>query len=74
MLPALRQYGWSRIFINQAQMTPFTPGEQQWIVREWLPRAVQSGYRTGAVVVSAVVLVRLATAFVTTNIQGLPLL
>jgi hypothetical protein len=68
MLPALRQHGWSRMLIDQSHMTPFTPEEQQWIVREWLPRAVRSGYRTGAVVVSAAVLVRLATAFVTTSV------
>jgi hypothetical protein len=74
MLRALQQYGWSRILINQRNMIPFTPQEQQWIAREWLPRAVQAGYRHGAVVVSPNVLVRLATAFVTTSIQGLPLM
>lgn len=73
MLRALQQRGWSRILVNQLDMIPFTPEEQQWIAHDWLPRAVQAGYRHGAVVVSPNVLVRLATAFVTTSIQGLPL-
>ena len=74
MLRGLQQYGWSRILINQVGMHPFDPGVQQWITREWLPRAVrEGGYRYGAVVVSPDVLVRLATAFITTNVQGLPL-
>ena len=64
----------SRILINQVGMRPFTPTEQQWIAYDWLPRAVQlGGYRHGAVVVSPDVLVRLSTAYITTNVQGLPL-
>ncbi|MDO7851166.1 hypothetical protein [Hymenobacter convexus] len=74
MLRGLEQRRWSRILVNQAQMTPFTPAEQQWVAQNWLARAVtEGGYRFGAVVVSPHVLVRLATAFVTTNVQGLPL-
>lgn len=73
MLQALHQFGWSRILINQSQMIPFAPEEQRWISSEWLPQAVLGGYRHGAVVVSSNVLVRLATAFVTTSIQGQPL-
>jgi hypothetical protein len=74
MARALEQRGWSRILINQAAMPPFTPQEQQWIAQQWLPGAVpRAGYRHGAVVVSPDVLVRLATAFVTTSVQGLPL-
>ncbi|MDB5268563.1 MAG: hypothetical protein JWP58_1603 [Hymenobacter sp.] len=73
MLRALQHRGWSRILVNQQHMIPFTPDEQRWIAHEWLPRAVQAGYRHGAVVVSPNVLVRLATAFVTTSIQGMPL-
>ena len=51
MLRGLQQRGWSRILINQTQMIPFAPEEQRWIALEWLPRAVQAGYRHGAVVV-----------------------
>ena len=70
----LQQHRWSRILINQVGMAPFTQAEQQWVAHEWLPQAVQvGGYRHGAVVVSHDVLVRLATAYVTTNVQGLPL-
>jgi hypothetical protein len=74
MLQSLQQRNWSRILIDQTNMQPFTPAEQQWVAHEWLPRAVrESGYRHGAVLVSPDVLVRLATAYVTTSIQGLPL-
>jgi len=70
----LQNHRWSRILVNQAGMPPFTTAEQQWIAHEWLPQAVQAGgYRFGAVVVSPDVLVRLATAYVTTHVQGLPL-
>lgn len=71
---ALREYGWSRILVNQVHMLPFTPQEQLWISQEWLPAAVrQSGYRAGAVVVAGNVLTRLATAFVTASNPDLPL-
>ncbi|MCB2406460.1 hypothetical protein [Hymenobacter lucidus] len=75
MLAALQRHGWSRILINQVGMPPFSRDEQQWVAQQWLPRAVlKGGYRYGAVVVSPDVMVRLATAYITTNIQGLPLL
>lgn len=73
MLQALQRYNWSRI-INQVGMLPFSPAEQQWVAQEWLPLAVRAGYRHGAVIVSPNVMVRLATAYVTTQVQGLPLL
>lgn len=74
MLRSLKQRGWGRILVNQNGMRPFTPAEQQWVAHEWLPRAVrEGGYRFGAVLVSPDVLVRLATAYVTTNVHGLPL-
>ena len=71
---ALHQRHWCRVLINQSHMQPFTSEEQHWIATAWLPEAVRAGgYRYGAVVVSPAVLVRLATAFVTTSVQGLPL-
>jgi hypothetical protein len=74
MVRSLQQRGWSRILINQTSMQPFTPAEQRWVAHDWLPRAVRGGgYRHGAVLVSTDVLVRLATAYVTTNVQGLAL-
>ena len=70
----LRQHGWSRILVNQVAMKPFSPAEQQWITQEWMPQAVrEAGYRTGAVVVSTDTYTRLATAYITTNVGGLPL-
>ena len=73
MTLALRQHGWSRILINQVFMRPFSPAEQQWISQEWLPHAVQQGgYRVGAVVVSTDAYTRLATAYITTSVGGLP--
>lgn len=74
MLDALRRHNWSRIIIHQVAMLPFSPAEQQWVAQEWLPLAVQAGYRHGAVVISSNVMVRLATAYVTTQVQGRPLL
>ncbi|MCR5888185.1 STAS/SEC14 domain-containing protein [Hymenobacter sp. J193] len=73
MQTALQRHGWSRIFIDQRQMLPFSSQEQTWVARHWLPQAVQAGYRHGAVLVSTDVMVRLATAYVTTQVQGLPL-
>ena len=74
MMLALRRYGWSRIIIDQRQMQPFTTEEQIWIAQEWMPGAVsEGGYRHGAVIVSPDVMVRLATAYITTQVLGLPL-
>ena len=74
MRQQIQAHRWGRILINQVGMLPFSPAEQQWVAHEWLPQAVrEGGYRHGAIVVSHEVLVRLATAYVTTNVQGLPL-
>jgi hypothetical protein len=74
MLGQLQRHSWSRVLIDQTAMLPFDKAEQTWIAADWLPRAVrEGGYRYGAVVVSPTVLVRLATAFITTYVQGLPL-
>jgi len=73
MAQALQQHGWGKVLANQTLMSSFSPAEQQWIAQEWLPLAVQSGYRYGAIVVSTNTYARLATAFITTNVGGLPL-
>ncbi len=70
---ALRQRGWSKVLGDQTQMPSFSPAEQQWVAQEWLPEAVRCGYRHGAIVVSGDTYARLATAFITTNVGGLPL-
>ena len=71
---ALWQRNWCKILVNQVAMQPFSPAEQQWVAQEWLPQAVvHDGYRYGAVVVSADLYARLATAFITTSVAGLPL-
>lgn len=73
MAHALRQHGWGKVLADQTLMPPFSPAEQQW-VQEWLPGAVhECGYRYGAIVVSTDTYARLATAFITTNVGGLPL-
>ena len=70
----MRQYGRPLVLINQVEMLPFTPQEQAWITQEWLPAAVrEAGYRAGAIVLATDIYSRLATAFVTTNVHGLPL-
>jgi len=71
---ALRQRGWGKVLADQTLMSPFLPAEQQWITTEWLTFAVREcGYRYGAIVVSTDTYARLATAFITTNVGGLPL-
>lgn len=70
---SLRAHGWSRVLTNQTDMPAFSPTEQAWVTQEWLPEAVAAGYRTGAIVVASNIFSRLATSFVTTNVQGLPL-
>ena len=70
---ALRQRGWSKVLADQTLMSSFSPTEQQWVTQEWLAFAVECGYRYGAIVVSTDTYARLATAFITTNVGGLPL-
>ncbi|MEJ7660049.1 MAG: hypothetical protein WKG07_10735 [Hymenobacter sp.] len=70
----MRRYGRPWVLINQIEMMPFTPEEQAWITQDWLPAAVrEAGYRAGAVVLATDIYSRLATAFVTTNVHGLPI-
>jgi hypothetical protein len=71
----LLTYRWSKVLVNQVHMQPFTTQEQLWVAQEWLPHAVlEGGYRYGAVVVSKNEFTRLATAFITVSVQGLPVL
>jgi hypothetical protein len=71
---ALRQRGWGKVLADQTLMASFSPAEQQWIAQEWLAFAVREcGYSYGAIVVSHDTYARLATAFITTNVGGLPL-
>jgi hypothetical protein len=70
----LEARGWGRVLVHQVAMQPFSAAEQQWVAHEWLPVAVrQSGYRYGAVIVSTDAYTRLATAYITTSVSGLPL-
>jgi hypothetical protein len=74
MLLGLQRNRWARALGNQHDMAPFGAAEQQWMTQHWLPRMVrEGGYRYGALLVSPDVMVRLATAYVTTNVHGLPL-
>jgi hypothetical protein len=58
---ALARQGWSKILVDQRNMTPFSPNERDWMTDEWLPRAVnEHGYRYGAVLVARDVFARLA--------------
>lgn len=74
MILGLQRRNWSRMLIDQTFMRPFSAEEQQWVAQQWLPRAVvEGGYRHGAVVVSPNVMVRLATAYITTQVLNLSL-
>lgn len=58
---AMQRRSWSRMLVNQQQMSAFTPTEESWMMNEWLPQAVrENGYRHGAVVVAHDVFARLA--------------
>ncbi len=58
---AMHRRGWSRLLINQQQMSAFTATEESWMTNEWLPQAVhENGYRYGAIIVAHDVFARLA--------------
>ena len=58
---ALSRRHWQRMLVDQREMVPLSPSEQEWMATEWLPRAVrESGYRLGAVLVANNVFARLA--------------
>lgn len=71
MSQTLRQYHWHRVLANQVAMPAFSADEQAWIRNEWLTQAAASGYRAGAILVATDTFARLATAYITTNVQGL---
>jgi len=69
---ALSRLGWSRLLINQRQMSGFTASEERWMVNEWLPTAVnENGYRYGAVLLAEDVFARLAMSKVVLATRGL---
>jgi hypothetical protein len=58
---AMKRHGWSKMLVNQQDMSAFTASEEAWMANEWLPRAVQeAGYRYGAIVVAHNVFARLS--------------
>ncbi len=60
---AMRRQSWNKMLVNQQQMSGFTPTEESWMVKEWLPQAVQQdGYRYGAILMAHNVFARLSTA------------
>lgn len=69
---AMQQYGWGTVLSNQTEMLPLSAEEQAWVTSTWLPHAVrEAGYHACAILVSANLYTRLATAFVTNNVQSL---
>ncbi|GAB3635537.1 hypothetical protein GCM10027422_11270 [Hymenobacter arcticus] len=71
---ALQRHGQQRVLSNQQQMQPFSAAEQAWVAEQWLPQAVrEAGYRACAVILATNLYARLAMAYVTTNVQGLPM-
>ena len=70
---ALGRHHWSKILVDQRQMAPYSPVEQDWMTNEWLPRAVNEyGYRHGAVLVAHDVFARLAMNQFMMASRGLP--
>ena len=71
---ALSRYRLGKLLIDQRQMTPYLPTEQDYVVQQWLPRTIVEGqYRYGAVVQSHDVFARLAMDTIRTQAQELPL-
>ncbi len=59
---ALSRRQWNKMLVDQREMAPYSPTEQDWMTNEWLPHAVsESGYRFGAILVAHNVFARLAT-------------
>lgn len=70
---ALSRRQWSKILVDQREMAPYNPVEQDWITNEWLPRAVrENGYRFGAILVAHNVFARLVTNQFITASRDLP--
>ncbi len=70
---ALRRTGYGRLLVDQRQMLPFAPAEQQWMIGEWLPHTVETaGYRYGAVLLAHDVFARLAMNRVVLATRQLP--
>ena len=58
---AMSRRQWSKALVDQRDMAPFNPTEQEWMTHEWLPHAVnEHGYRYGAILVAHNVFARLA--------------
>jgi hypothetical protein len=59
---AMSRRQWDKMLVDQREMAPFNPAEQDWMTNEWLPRTVnEHGYRYGAILVAHNVFARLAT-------------
>jgi hypothetical protein len=70
---AMSRRQWDKMLIDQREMAPLNPGEQDWMTNEWLPRAVnENGYRYGAILVAHNVFARLATTQYVMASRGLP--
>lgn len=70
---ALSRRQWTKILVDQREMTPFVPAEQEWMASGWLPTAVhEQGYRFGAVLVAHNVFARLAMTQLVLTTRDLP--
>ncbi|WP_201979655.1 hypothetical protein [Hymenobacter rubidus] len=70
---AMSRRQWNKMLVDQREMAPFSPSEQDWMTNEWLPRAVsEHGYRYGAILVAHNVFARLATNQFMMASRGLP--
>ena len=70
---ALHRRKWNKILVDQREMAPYNPVEQEWMTNEWLPRTVrENGYRFGAILVAHNVFARLVTNQFITASRELP--
>jgi hypothetical protein len=45
-LLVVRQLGTGKALVDQRELAPLTPAEQEWVRQHWLPRAVVQGHYT----------------------------
>jgi hypothetical protein len=70
---ALKRHRWEKMLVDQREMAPFSPSEQDWMTNEWLPTTVnECGYRYGAVLVAHNVFARLAMTQLVMATRELP--
>ena len=73
-LELLRRTGFSRILTDHQLMSPLQPSDREWLIHNWVPRAVQAGYERCAVLRSHNPFSRQALQEVVVQLTAVPLI